>query len=214
MLAEVSSWCLDTVPVNIQSGRIPDRLKDGVREEVLKLVDLGIVVPSQSPWASPVVPVPKPDGFVRVCIDYRRLNSVTVGDPYYMCTLDEILERVGNSRAISKLDLAKGFYQIEVDSESVDKTAFIMPFGKYAFRRMPFGLKNAPAIFERCMEVVLGSCYTFAAPYIDDIIVFFGGWGVACSTLKVCVSGFTEARPHSEGVEVRVWEMPSRASHR
>ena len=67
------------------------------------------MVPSQSPWASPVVPVPKPDGSVRVCIDYRRLNAITIGDPYYMCTLEEILERVGNSRAISKLDLAKGF---------------------------------------------------------------------------------------------------------
>ena len=131
------------------------------------------MVPSQSPWVSPVVPVPKPDGSVRVCIDYRRLNAVTVGDPYYMCTLEEILERVGNSRAISKLDLAKGFYQIEVDVDSVDKTAFITPFGKYAFTRMPFGLKNAPAIFQRCMEVVLGSCDSFAAPYIDDIIVFF-----------------------------------------
>ena len=159
-------------PISSPPYRIPDRLKDGVREEVLKLVELGIVVPSHSPWVSPVVPVPKPDGSVRVCIDYRRLNAVTVGDPYYMCTLEEILERVGNSRAISKLDLAKGFYQIEVDVDSVDKTAFITPFGKYAFTRMPFGLKNAPAIFQRCMEVVLGSCYSFAAPYIDDIIVF------------------------------------------
>ena len=96
------------------------------------------------------------------------------------------------SRAISKLDLAKGFYQIKVDPESVDKTAFIMPFGKYAFKRM---LKNAPAIFQRCMEVVLGSCYTFAAPYIDDIIVFSED-GVkhaqhlrceACTTPEVCV---------------------------
>ena len=159
-------------PISSPPYRIPDRLKDGVREEVLKLVELGIVVPSQSPWASPVVPVPKQDGSVRVCIDYRRLNEVTIGDPYYMCTLEEILERVGSSRAISKLDLAKGFYQIEVDPASVDKTAFITPFGKYAFQRMPFGLKNAPAIFQRCMEVVLGDCYIFAAPYIDDIIVF------------------------------------------
>ena len=119
-----------------------------------------------------MVPVPKSDGTVRVCIDYRRLNAITVCDPYYMITLDEILERVGRSRAISKLDLAKGFYQIEVDSESREKTAFVTPFGKYEFRRMPFGLKNAPAIFQRCMEVVLSECYEFAAPYIDDIIVF------------------------------------------
>ena len=159
-------------PIASHPYRIPDRLKDGVREEVLKLVELGIVMPSQSPWASLVVPVPKQDGSVRVCIDYRCLNEVTLGDPYYMCTLEEILERVGGSKAISKLNLTKGFYQIGVDPASIDKTAFITPFGKYAFQRMPFGLKNAPAIFQRCMEIVLGDCYTFAAPYIDDIIVF------------------------------------------
>ena len=138
----------------------------------MKLVELGIAVPSQSPWASPVVPVPKPDGSVRVCIDYRRVNEITAGDPYYMATLDEILERVGNSMTISKLDLAKGFYQIEVEPEAREKTAFITPFGKFEFTRMPFGLKNAPAVFQRCMEVVLNSCYSFSAPYIDDIVVF------------------------------------------
>ena len=100
----------DAQPIASPPYRIPDRLKEGVREEVLKLVELGIVIPSQSPWASPVVPVPKQDGSVRVCIHYRRVNEVTVGDPYYMITLDEILERVGSSMAISKLDLAKGFY--------------------------------------------------------------------------------------------------------
>lgn len=134
-------------PISSPPYRIPDQLKDGVRKEVLKLVELGIVVESHSPWASPVVPVPKPDESVRVCIDYRRLNAVTVSDPYYMCTLDEILKRVGNSQVLSKLDLAKGFYQIGVDSGSVDKMAFITPFGKFAFLRMPFGLKKGPCCF-------------------------------------------------------------------
>ena len=163
----------DVGPIASPPYRIPDKLKDGVREEVLKLVELGIVIPSHSPWASPVVPVPKADGSVRICVDYRKLNSVTTGDPYYMCTLDEILERVGGSKVMSKLDLAKGYYQIEVEPGSVDRTAFITPFGKFAFLRMPFGLKNAPAVFQRGMEVVLGGCYAFAAPYIDDVIVFF-----------------------------------------
>ena len=162
----------DAQPVASPPYRIPDRLKEGVRKEVLKLVEQGIAVPSHSPWASPVVPVPKPDGTVRVCIDFRRLNELTEGDPYYMVTLEEILERVGTSMVISKLDLAKGFYQIEVEPESMAKTAFITPFGKYQFTRMPFGLKNAPAIFQRTMEVVLSSCYEFSAPYIDDIVVF------------------------------------------
>ena len=152
--------------------RIPNRLKEGVREEVEKLVELGIVVPSTSPWASPVVPVPKKDGTVRVCIDYRKLNEVTVADPYYMSTMEEILERVGESRVMSKLDLAKGFYQVEVEPHSQEKTAFVSPFGKFQFTRMPFGLKNAPAVFQRLMEVVLRDCYSFSAPYIDDVVVF------------------------------------------
>ena len=159
-------------PIASPPYRIPDRLKEGVREEVMKLVELGIAVPSQSLWASPIVPVPKPDGTVRVCINYRRINEITVGDPYYMATLDEILERVGNSGTISKLDLAEGFYQIVVEPEDREKTAFITPFGKFQFTRMPFGLKNAPVVFQRCMEVVLNSCYAFSAPYIDDIVVF------------------------------------------
>ena len=162
----------DALPVASHPYRIPDRLKEGVRVEVQKLVDLGIAVPSISPWASPVVPVPKSDGSVRVCVDYRRLNELTVSDPYYMATLEEILERVGNSRVISKLDLCKGFYQIEVEESSMEKTAFVIPFGKFQFTRMPFGLKNAPAVFQRAIEVVLQECYAFSAPYIDDIVVF------------------------------------------
>ena len=154
--------------------RIPNKLKEGVREEVEKLVELGIVVPSTSPWASPVVPVPKADGTVRVCVDYRKLNEVTTADPYYMTTMEEILERVGESKVMSKLDLAKGFYQVVVEPQSQEKTAFISPFGKFEFTRMPFGLKNAPATFQRLMEVVLRECYHCSAPYIDDIVVFSG----------------------------------------
>ena len=73
---------------------------------------------------------------------------------------------------MTKLDLAKGFYQVEVEAQSREKTAFVCPFGKYEFTRMPFGLKNAPALFQRCMEVVLQGCYSFSAPYIDDVLVF------------------------------------------
>ena len=159
-------------PIASGPHRVPDRLKEGVRMEVAKLVEMGVVEESTSPWTSPIVPVPKDDGSIRLCIDYRRLNGVSQDDPYYMATLEEILERVGASRCISKLDLSKGFYQIEVEKESIPKTAFITPFGKYQFLRMPFGLCNAPSIFQRVMECVLRGCYMFSAPYIDDIVVF------------------------------------------
>ena len=162
----------DAAPRRSHPYRVPNKLKEGVRAEVEKLVEMGIVVPSTSPWASPVVPVPKGDGTVRVCVDYRKLNEVTTADPYYMTTMDEILERVGGSKVVSKIDLAKGFYQVEVEPLSQEKTAFVSPYGKFEFTRMPFGLKNAPATFQRLMEVVLGDCYHCSAPYIDDVVVF------------------------------------------
>ena len=159
-------------PISSMPYRIPDRMKEGVRQEVDKLVEMGVAVPSHSPWASPIVPVPKSDGSIRLCVDYRKLNSITQADPYYMNTLDEILEKVGGSKCLSKLDLSKGYYQIEMEEGSKAKTAFITPFGKFSFERMPFGLRNAPAAFQRTMEVVLRGCYLYAAPYIDDILVF------------------------------------------
>ena len=162
----------DASPIALRPYRPPDRMKDGVRNEVDKLLELGVAEPSFSPWASPIVPVPKKDGSLRICVDYRRLNSVTTPDPYYMVTMEEILEKVGSCGCLSKLDLSKGFHQIGIEEESREKTAFVTPFGKYQFNRMPFGLRNAPAVFQRTMEEVLRGCYEFAAPYIDDILVF------------------------------------------
>ena len=162
----------EAAPRRSHPYRVPNKLKEGVRAEVEKLVEMGIVVPSTSPWASPVVPVPKGDGTVRMCVDYRKLNEVTTSDPYYMSTMDEILDRVGGSEVVSKIDLAKGFYQVEVEPLSQEKTAFVSPYGKFEFTRMPFGLKNAPATFQRLMEVVLGDCSHCSAPYIDDVVVF------------------------------------------
>ena len=167
----------EAVPIALGPHRVPDRLKEEVKCEVEKLLGLGVIVVSTSPWASPIVPVPKKDGGLRLYIDYRRLNGVTQADPYYMISFDEILERVGQRACISKIDLRKGFYQIEVEEESQAKTAFITPSGKFEFLRMPFGLKNAPGIFQRCMEIVLRGCYEWAAPYIDDVVVFSDSGG-------------------------------------
>ena len=159
-------------PIALCAHRLPDKYREKVKQELDKLLEIKVIEPSHSPWASPIVPVPKPDGSIRLCIDYRRLNSITRPDPYYMITLDEILERVGSSGCLSKLDLSKGYYQIGIVEEDQEKTAFVTQFGKYSFSRMPFGLRNAPAIFQRLMEEVLRGCYQWAAPYIDDILVY------------------------------------------
>ena len=182
----------EAMPIALGPHRVPDRLKAEVRNEVEKLLGLGVIVVSTSPWASPIVPVPKADGGLRLCIDYRRLNGVTQADLYYMISFDEILERVGQSVCISKIDLRKGFYQIEVEAESQAKTAFITPYGKFEFLRMPFGLKNAPSIFQRTMEIVLRGCYSWAAPYIDDVVVFSGSGGEHVAHLRAVLGALKE----------------------
>ena len=97
----------DARPIALPPYRVPEKMKEGVKEEVRKMVESGTIIPTNSPWSAPIVPVPKPDGSIRICIDFRRLNSVTKSDPYYMITLDEILERVGRSTVISSLTLQK-----------------------------------------------------------------------------------------------------------
>ena len=151
-------------------------MKLGVKAELDGLLEAEIISSSTSPYASPIVPVTKPDGTVRMCVDYRKLNEKTVADPYYMATLDEIVERVGQSKVLSKIDLAKGYYQVRVAAGSKEKTVFISPYGKYEFSCMPFGLRNAPAVFQQMMDSVLGECYDCSATYIDDIIVFSEDW--------------------------------------
>ena len=99
-----------------------------------------------------------------------------MSDPYYMGTLDEIVERDGQSSVLSKIDLAKGYYQVPVAAGSKEKTAFISPYGKYEFSRMPFGLKKCPCRFQRMMDGVLNEVHDCAAPYIDDIVMFSEIW--------------------------------------
>ena len=120
--------------------------------------------------------VRKPDGNVRLCIDYRKLNDITEPDPYYIPLISEIIDKVGEARFLSKIDLAKGFYQVPLSQDAQAKSAFTTLFGKFEFRRMPFGMKNAPATFQRLMDTVLVGQDQHAAPYLDDVLIFSTTW--------------------------------------
>ncbi len=162
--------------VNIPPRNIPVRIKESVEAEIRKLLANGIIEPSDSEWCSPIVPVRKKDGSVRLCVDYRELNKVTPLRRFWLPSLREILDEVGPSAVLSKLDLTSGFNQVQMDPESSELTTFGCSLGKFKFVRMPFGLKNAPAVFQSVVEEVLKPVKDVSRNYIDDVVVFSGSW--------------------------------------
>ena len=126
-----------------------------VEELVADMRKKGIIQPSVSAWASPIVLVPKKDDTLRFCVDYRKVNAVTKKDVYPLPRIDDILDTLGKSRYFTTLDLASGFWQIEMDPATREKSAFTTHCGLFEFNRMPFGMCNAPATFQRLMQQIL-----------------------------------------------------------
>ena len=148
----------------------------GLRREqdcVREMLSGGQIEPSDSPWASPVVLVTKKDGSTRFCVDYRRLNSLTVKDAYPLPRIDDSLRLLGNQQWFSTMDLASGYWQVAMSPDAQKKAAFVTNEGLFQFRVMPFGLCNAPATFERLMDRVLcGMRWSRCLVYLDDVISF------------------------------------------
>lgn len=118
------------------------------------MLDNGLIRLSESPWTSPVVLVKKKNGKPRFCIDYRKLNNITKKDAYPLPRIDEMLDTLAGSKWFSTLDLASGYWQVQMHQEDREKTAFTTRYGIYEFNVMPFGLCNAPATFQRLMDRV------------------------------------------------------------
>lgn len=162
----------DNEPVVYRPYRLAVKEKEVVRDMVSELLDHSIVRPSTSPYASPIVLVRKKTGEYRLCIDYRALNKRTVKENYPMPLIDDQLDVLAGHQFYTTLDLASGYYQIPIREEDKQKTAFVTPDGHFEFNRMPFGLANAPATFQRIMNQVLGSLrHKEALAYLDDVIV-------------------------------------------
>lgn len=168
----------DDKPVYSKSYPYPQALKNEVNKQVEKLLSDGIIRPSHSPYNSPVWIVPKKldasgQKKFRMVIDYRKINSKTISDRYPIPDTAAVLANLGKSKYFTTLDLASGFHQIPMSERDIEKTAFSVNNSKYEYVRLPFGLKNAPSIFQRVMDDVLREhigkiCYV----YIDDIIIF------------------------------------------
>ena len=162
-------------PIKQATRRIPYHRRQALEKLLNDLKERGIITESMSPWAAPIVLVPKKDGNLRLCIDYRKLNDVTQADAYPIPRVDDMLDSLHGCQYFSSLDLATGYWQIAMDEDDKAKTAFTTPVGLYEFSVMPMGCKNGPATFQRVMELVLrGLCNAPSSPfcrvYFDDVL--------------------------------------------
>lgn len=159
-------------PVSVPPYRLSPMKTEILKKEVSKMLAEKVIEPCSSPWAAPVVLVPKKDGSTRVCVDYRQLNAVTTPDAYPMPRIDDLLHNAKPTPYMSTIDLRAGYWQISVKEDHRDKTSFVCPFGMYRFRRMPFGLRNAPATFQRMMDRFrISLSHIKLMVYLDDLIV-------------------------------------------
>ncbi|KRZ50518.1 Retrovirus-related Pol polyprotein from transposon 17.6, partial [Trichinella nativa] len=163
----------DAKPVRCSPRRIPYHQRAQVESLLDEMLRQDVVEPSSSPWASPIVLVRKKDGSCRFCVDYRQLNNLTRKDAHPLPRIDDTLDALAGAQWFSTLDLASGYWQVEVEPQDREKTAFTTPLGLYQFKVMPFGLCNAPATFQRLMEIALrGLVGSDCLVYLDDVIVF------------------------------------------
>ncbi|CAM4676631.1 unnamed protein product [Caretta caretta] len=180
-------------PIKVQPYRVPPQTKTAIEREIQDMLQMSVIRPSGSAWASPVVLVPKPDGEIRFCMDYRKLNAVTHPDNYPMPRTDELLEKLGQAQFISTLDLTKGYCQVPLDESAKERSAFITHVGLYEFNVLPFGLRNVSATFQRLVDGLLAGLGEYAVAYLDNVAIFSDSWAEHLEHLQKVFERIREA---------------------
>ena len=158
----------NAAPIRQPARRLPFNRRGEMQTLVNQMLSRNIIEAAQGPWSSPVVLVKKRDGSTRFCVDFQKVNQVTKKDAQPLPRIDDTLDALGAAKWFSTLDLASGYWQVEVEPADREKTAFATPQGLYQFRVMPFGHCNAPGTFQRLMEHALaGLHWTSCLVYLD-----------------------------------------------
>ena len=153
--------------------RMSSRERAEVEDHVGKLLAKGLAQPSTSPYGAPVLFVPKPDGSLRLVVDYKSLNKITVKDKYPIPHIADLLDQLRDARVFSALDLTQGYYQLRIAPEDVHKTAFTTHIGLYEYKVLPMGLSNSVGVFQRVMNNIFAPYIgKFACVHLDDILVY------------------------------------------
>nr|XP_055071458.1 uncharacterized protein LOC129451930 [Misgurnus anguillicaudatus] len=182
----------DARPIRQRFYRVPMSKRKVLESEVQYMLENEIAVPSCSSWASPCLLVKKPDSTYRFCTDYRKLNAITKPDAFPLPRMEDCVDQVGTAHFVSKLDLLKGYWQVPLTPRAQEITSFITPSGLYSYSVMSFGLRNAPATFQRLMNrVVFG--LEGCAVYLDDVIVFSDTWEQHLVRLRALLTRLAEA---------------------
>jgi transposase InsO family protein len=165
----------DSKPIRSRPYPVPHALRETIKKEVKTMLDLGVIEESESPYASPLCIVVKPDGTNRCCVDMRKLNQITVFDAEPTPIQDEIFSKLVNDNFFTKIDMSKGYWQVPMSEDAKPMTAFITHDGLYQFKVMPFGLVNSSASFSRLMRKLLRGIKC-VDNYIDDILIHTPTW--------------------------------------
>ena len=165
---------LNTVPISQPAYRTSPEKTKLMQQEVDYMLKHDIIEECQSDWTSPCILIPKPDGSYRFCTDYRKVNNVTRPDTFPLPRINDSIDQMGNAKYLSTFDLLKGYWQVPLSDRARNVSSFITPTWTYRYRRMPFGMRNAPSTFQRHMNKVIRGVKRTRV-YIDDVIIYVGG---------------------------------------
>ena len=171
LLIKMSIDTGDHPPIAKKPYTLAIKHHEWVKEEINKLLEAGVIRESHSSWSAPIVVVPKGDGGKRMCVDYRALSAISRTYIWPMPRIDDILAKLGKAKFFTTLDIRSGYHHIALDKDAIKKTAFVTPFGKYEYLKVPLGLAKDPSYFQNLMNKVL-SGLNFTLAYLDDIIIF------------------------------------------
>jgi hypothetical protein len=177
-----------------------------MKKQLEELREKGFIRPSTSPWGCPAIFVKKKDGTLRMCIDYRPLNAVTIKNKYPLPRIDTLFDQLAEAKVFSKIDLRSGYHQIKIRPQDIPKTAFSTRYGLYEYLVMSFGLTNAPAFFMYLMNsVFMPELDKFVVVFIDDILIYSRNRDEHAQHLRIVLSRLREHKLYAKSSKCEFW---------
>jgi hypothetical protein len=195
-----------TAPISRRSYRMPPNELAELKTQLQDLLEKGFIRPSSSPWGCPAIFVKKKDQTLRMCVDYRPLNEVTIKNKYPLPRIDILFDQLTRARVFSKIDLKSGYHQIRIRPEDIPKTAFTTRYGLFEYLVMSFGLKNAPAHFTYLMNLVfMPELDKFVVVFIDDILIDSKNEDEHAKHLRIVLTRLREHRLYAKFSKCVFW---------